>query len=216
MLLAARPGVESVPAAVMVTAASVCWALDNNLTSLIDGFTPAQYTLVKGLVAGTMNLSLGIALEPATHDWRLLVVALVLGALSYGLSLMLYVTGAQQIGAARSQMLFAAAPFIGVLLSWTALGEPVEPLQLLAALLMIGGIGVLLASRHAHGHAHQRMTHTHSHRHDDGHHEHVHPGMLTDVRHTHPHTHQPLTHAHPHAPDLHHRHVHDNPRPPRS
>src|SRR5215510_14977187 len=96
-------------------------------------------------VAGTVNLTLGIATQPATHDWPILVVALVIGALTHGLSLMLYVAGAQQIGAARSQMLFAAAPFVGALLSWTELGEPVEPLQLLAALVMIGGIGVLLS-----------------------------------------------------------------------
>src|SRR5262245_11634842 len=196
------------PAAIMVAAACLCWALDNNLTSLIDGFTPPQYTLLKGLVAGTVNLALGVVTQPARHDWAILLVALVIGALTYGVSLMLYVAGAQQIGAARSQMLFAAAPFIGGLLSWTALGEPVEVPQLLAALAMIAGIGVLLSSRHTHEHAHRQMTHTHSHRHDDGHHEHVHEGLPTDTHHTHPHTHEPLTHAHPHAHDLHHRHGH--------
>jgi drug/metabolite transporter (DMT)-like permease len=208
MLLAAPSGVGTGPAAVMVAVASLCWAVDNNLTSLIDGFTPAQYTLVKGLVAGTTNLTLGLIIEPPTHAWPSLLVALVIGAVTYGLSLVLYVAGAQQIGAARSQMLFATAPFIGGLLSWTALGEPVEPLQLLAALVMIAGVGVLLSARHAHRHAHEPMIHTHSHRHDDGHHGHAHPGLPAQVHHTHPHAHEPLTHAHPHAPDLHHRHGH--------
>src|SRR5262249_40887854 len=33
--------------AVLVLLACVCWAMDNNLTALIDGFTPAQTTCVK-------------------------------------------------------------------------------------------------------------------------------------------------------------------------
>src|SRR5439155_17574063 len=120
--------------------------VDNNLTALIDGFTPAQYTLAKGLAAGTVNLSLGLALKPVGYDWRLVLAAVALGAFSYGLSLVLYVGGAQQIGEARSPVLFAAAPFVGAVLSWVMLGEPVQPLQLVSALVMLAGIGLLLSS----------------------------------------------------------------------
>ena len=207
-VLAAPSHVASFRAGVVVALACLCWGLDNNLTALIDGFTPAQYTLAKGLAAGTMNVSLGLALTPAGYDWRLVLAALAFGAFSYGLSLVLYVEGAQQIGAARSQMLFAASPFLGAALSWAVLGEPVQPLQLVAALVMLAGIGLLLSSRHGHVHAHTEAVHTHSHRHDDGHHDHPHPGLLVETRHSHPHAHQPLVHAHPHAPDLHHRHGH--------
>ena len=63
-LLAAPSQVGSFRAAVMVALACLCWGVDNNLTALIDGFTPAQYTLAKGFAAGTVNLSLGLALTP--------------------------------------------------------------------------------------------------------------------------------------------------------
>ena len=207
-LLAVPSHVGSFRAGAMVALACVCWGLDNNLTALIDGFTPAQYTLAKGFAAGTVNLSLGLTLTPAGYDWRLVLAALTLGAFSYGLSLVLYVSGAQQMGAARSQMLFAASPFLGAALSWAVLGEPVQPLQLVAALVMLAGIGLLLSSRHAHVHSHAEAAHTHSHRHDDSHHDHRHPGLPVETCHSHPHTHEPFIHAHPHAPDLHHRHGH--------
>jgi hypothetical protein len=52
-------------------------------------------------------------------------------------------------------MLFAASPFLGGLLSWTALGEPVQRLQLVAGFVMMGGIAILLSARHGHVHAHR-------------------------------------------------------------
>lgn len=207
-LLVAPSHFGSFRAGVVVGLACLCWGVDNNLTALIDGFTPAQYTLAKGFMAGVMNVSLGLALTAAGYDWRLILAALALGAFSYGLSLVLYVAGAQQMGAARSQMLFAASPFVGAILSWAVLGEPVQPLQIVAALVMAAGVAVVLSAQHGHVHAHEDTIHTHSHRHDDGHHEHAHAGQPAHVRHTHPHAHEALTHVHPHAPDLHHRHGH--------
>jgi drug/metabolite transporter (DMT)-like permease len=207
-LLATPSRFGTASAALAVALACLSWALDNNLTSLIDGFTPAQYALAKGIVAGAFNLGLGSAVEGGWHGFHVIFVALGVGAASYGLSLMLYVAGAQEIGAARSQMLFAAAPFFGSVLAWGVLGEPVRLLQLSAALIMLVSMAILLSARHAHVHVHVGMAHAHSHRHDDAHHEHVHPGLPAHTRHTHPHAHEPLTHEHPHAPDLHHRHGH--------
>jgi len=207
-LLAAPSGLGAASAALAVAVACVCWGVDNNLTSLIDGFTPAQYTLVKGVVAGLWNLALGVARERPVLEWRIALPALAVGAVAYGLSLVLYVSGAQQLGAARSQMLFAASPFLGTVLCWAVLGEPVGALQVVAGCVMLISIGTLVSARHGHPHAHGKTVHTHSHRHDDGHHAHAHPGLPADTQHTHPHVHEPIIHAHVHASDLHHRHGH--------
>lgn len=197
-------------AGLLAAAACFCWGLDNNATSLIDGFTPAQSTAVKGLVAGAVNLGIGLLLAapeelPVKGE---LLVALAAGALGYGASLVLYVKGAQQLGATRSQLIFAAAPFVGVVLAWLALGEPVLAPQLAAGGLMLAGIGLMLSGGHGHEHSHVATTHTHSHRHDDGHHAHSHEGLAPGVEHTHEHEHAPSRHSHPHEPDLHHRHDH--------
>ncbi len=195
-------------AALLVTAACVCWGLDNNCTALIAGYTPAQTTLIKGFAAGTINLGLGRLIGEAHPAAPTVGGALLVGGIAYGISILLYVQGAQMLGATRSQFLFSTAPYFGLIAAWTVFGEPVLPAQLVAATVMAVGITLLLTGIHAHHHAHEPVAHTHEHRHDDGHHDHAHPGLAATTRHTHPHEHRTLVHAHPHPPDLHHRHGH--------
>ncbi|MCB9780955.1 MAG: DMT family transporter [Alphaproteobacteria bacterium] len=208
LLLAAPDGFSVAPSALLVAVACLCWGLDNNLTAVIDGYTPAQTTVAKGLVAGAVNLGLGWALEGALPTAPMAAAALGVGALAYGASIVLYIRGAQQLGATRSQMLFATAPFLGTAVAWVALGETVLPVQLGATGLMVLALGLLLTGHHAHAHRHAAVRHTHAHRHDDGHHRHEHPDLPAEVWHTHEHGHLPVEHSHPHAPDLHHRHRH--------
>ena len=208
VILAAPDGTAGARAAALVLLACAAWGLDNNLTALIDGLTPAQSTLVKGTVAGSINLAVGLAAagEPPPLDAAL--GALAVGALGYGLSIALYIRGAQELGATRAQLVFASAPLAGLAIAWSALAEPVLASQLVAAGLIAAGIALLSRSHHEHPHHHEAVTHSHSHRHDDGHHDHQHPGLPATTRHTHEHEHAPVTHRHPHVPDLHHRHRH--------
>jgi drug/metabolite transporter (DMT)-like permease len=203
---------SSVQAVGLVVAACFCWGAENNFTALIDGLTPSQSTFLKGAVAGLVNLAVGVGLAGEISSLGSvsdsLFAALALGGLCYGVSLALYVRGAQQLGAARSQLIFSAAPFFGLTLSWVLLGEPVLRLQVVAGALMAAGMGLMLGARHEHGHHHSAQTHTHDHRHDDGHHDHTHEDLPAGVRHTHEHSHPEKTHSHPHRPDLHHRHDH--------
>lgn len=211
LLLVAPDDFAVAPAAMLIGVACVCWGLDNNLTAIIDGFTPAQTTCAKGLVAGAFNLGLGLWREGALPGPGTALAALGVGALAYGFSIVLYIRGAQQLGATRSQMLFATAPFLGTALAWVGLGEPILGVQLAASAAMAVALGLLLTGSHAHEHAHQAVRHTHRHRHDDGHHQHTHPGPAPRGWHTHEHEHEPTRHTHPHTPDLHHRHSHDEP-----
>ena len=189
-----------------VAGASVAWGLDNNFTALIDGISPEDSTFWKGLIAGSCNLAIGLALFPWELGWNWLW-ALVLGMASYGLSVSLYIRSAQGIGATRAQMIFAASPFFGVLLSVLWLHETLTLLQVTAAFVLTGSIILLFRDRHAHAHEHIQATHEHEHGHDDGHHGHAHVPP-TGGEHSHVHSHEPMVHRHPHWPDLHHRHAH--------
>lgn len=207
-LLAWGPAGPGPVAGALVALACFCWGLDNHLTALIDGITPSQSTFWKATVAGVFNLTIGLVINPLSVDFVVLAFALIVGALCYGASIVLYIGSAQRIGAVRAQVLFATAPFVGLALSVAALGEGVTATQAVSVPLFLIGVSLLLVESHSHFHLHEAIFHEHSHRHDDGHHNHVHPGLPASVRHTHPHQHEPIDHRHPHWPDLHHRHRH--------
>lgn len=198
--------------ALFAAAACLCWAVDNHATALIDGLSAERSTLLKGLFAGTSQLAIGAVISPWTAPPATVLAALAVGALSYGVSISLYIRAAHRLGATRAQAVFASAPFIGAGLSILVLGERPPALHGVAALLLIASVAALFAGRHSHLHAHSSMRHTHSHRHDDAHHTHAHePSSVPSsagAEHVHEHVHEPMSHDHPHWPDLHHRHDH--------
>jgi drug/metabolite transporter (DMT)-like permease len=204
-LSSATAGLE---AGLLVLLACACWGLDNHLTALIDGITPSESTFWKGLVAGTTNSMIGVALDPLAAGLLAVLAALFVGVWAYGASIVLYIRSAQALGATRAQIAFASAPFFGVLFSVLALGESLAIAHLGSGTLFIVGIALMALERHTHVHTHEVMEHEHTHRHDDRHHAHEHPALSRTAQHTHRHRHEPLTHAHPHWPDLHHRHDH--------
>ncbi|MBL6999401.1 MAG: DMT family transporter [Gammaproteobacteria bacterium] len=210
-LLAGAPDSAGPLAVVLVLLACLCWGLDNHLTALIDGISPSQSTLWKGSIAGSVNLIIGLTFEPISAGFQQLSLALLVGALCYGASIVLYIHSAQQIGATRAQLLFASAPFFGVMLSVLLLDESLSLVHLIATPVFLLGVSLLLIESHTHRHNHAAMTHEHVHSHDDDHHNHAHDGLADSARHSHLHTHQPMTHQHPHWPDLHHRHRHKHP-----
>ena len=192
----------------LVALACVCWGFDNHFTSLIDGLTPQETTLWKGLAAGTTNLFIGLWVSSWIATPLAATAALGLGVISYGASIVLYIAAAQNIGATRGQLVFSAAPFFGVLLSVALLGEPFGTIQLVATAILVVGLFLLLQEGHTHRHSHPALVHEHWHRHNDGHHLHNHPKLPAWIGHVHPHRHEALEHEHPHLPDVHHRHTH--------
>jgi drug/metabolite transporter (DMT)-like permease len=208
LLLSVTGGCATVQAGVLVTLACFCWGLDNHFTALINGITPAETTLWKGFVAGMVNLTLGMNVEPYSATLPLTAMAVSVGIFSYGISIMLYITSAQKLGATRSQLVFSSAPLFGVILAALFLGETISLPQTVAALIIIISLAVLSFEHHSHRHHHEATVHNHWHRHDDGHHDHLHPEMAARVYHNHSHQHSALAHAHPHWPDPGHRHAH--------
>lgn len=197
--------------ALLVIAACLAWAIDNNLTRKVSLADASWIAMVKGLAAGSTNLALALVLGAAWPAPGLVGAAALLGFLSYGISLVLFVHGLRALGTARTGAYFSVAPFFGTLLAVLALGEPVDWRLGLAALLMAIGVWLHLTERHEHLHAHEALEHAHEHVHGvgDEHHDHVHePPVPAGTRHSHAHAHQPLAHAHPHYPDAHHRHGH--------
>jgi drug/metabolite transporter (DMT)-like permease len=214
-LLGAREGASGIAAGGLVLAACACWGLDNQLTALIDSIRPSQIAFWKGLVAGAVNLAIGLASAPLAVSAAQIAAAIGVGTLAYGASIALLISASQSLGATRAQSVFASAPFFGAGFAMLFLGEPLGAAHLAAALSFAAGAALLSLDQHAHSHAHPAHEHEHAHRHDDGHHDHPHPDLPRSLWHTHRHRHEPSVHRHPHWPDLHHRHEHGADRVPR-
>lgn len=193
---------------VLIVGACVCWGLDNCVTAELDEFSPAHITLAKGTIAGSTNVMLGLLLGDGVPTAGVVLAALVLGAIGYGASITLWVSGARDLGAARGQLVFSVAPFVGVLVAWLALRDPVRPAEAAAVLIAAFGVSRVLGSHHEHAHQHRPIEHDHEHDHHDDHHDDHHLAGNPSALHTHRHRHEARVHAHPHVPDLHHRHDH--------
>ncbi len=192
----------------LVAGACFCWGIDNNLTRKVSASDPVQIAGIKGLVAGIVNLSIGLALGNRFPAVSLLAQAGLLGFLGYGLSLVMFVLALRHLGTARTGAYFSLAPFVGAAISLLLMQESPAITFWLAGTLMAGGIWLHLTERHEHLHRHEAMEHDHKHFHD-AHHQHKHDFEWDGTEpHSHPHAHEPMTHSHTHYPDIHHRHGH--------
>lgn len=190
----------------LIAAACLCWGIDNNLTRKLSAADPVQIAMIKGLVAGAVNLGLALWQGAAIPALGPVAAGALLGFFGVGVSLVMFMLGLRHLGTARTGAYFSLAPFIGAVLALALFGEPITLALALAGLLMALGLWLHLAERHDHEHLHEALEHDHLHSHD-AHHQHDHAGEITEP-HTHWHRHEPMRHRHPHYPDLHHRHDH--------
>ena len=192
---------------ILIAGACLAWAIDNNLTRNVSSGDPIQIAAAKGLVAGTVNLIIAFVLGAS---WPSLIAAsdaALLGFLSYGVSLVLFVLALRKIGTARTGAYFSVAPFAGAVLAVVLLNEHVTVTLGIAGGLMLVGVWLHLTERHEHEHVHKATEHEHRHSHDE-HHRHHHDPQLLAQTHSHMHRHEKMRHSHPHYPDIHHRHEH--------
>lgn len=204
---AGRAAMQLIPAAGVILACAL-WGLDNNLTRAVSHRDALGIATLKCLIAGLTSAAIALALG---HDlftsFPGVIGGITLGALSYGLSLVMFVGALAHLGSARTAAHFGTAPFFGAAVA-VLLGEPLTASLLTAIVLTATSTWLVLTERHEHLHAHEAIEHEHVHPHDD-HHQHAHSGIEEPEPHRHRHRHEPLIHGHPHLPDLHHRHDHD-------
>jgi drug/metabolite transporter (DMT)-like permease len=201
------PRSSGVAGPLLIAAACLAWALDNNLTRRVSGGDPVVIAALKGLVAGTVNLGLALALGAYLPAPGSIALAGLVGLLGYGISLVLFIMALRDLGTARAGAYFSVAPFYGAALALWLLGEDAGTAFWAAAALMGIGVWLHLTERHHHEHTHEPMAHAHEHVHDE-HHRHAHVDGDGREPHSHTHQHPGLAHRHPHYPDLHHRHRH--------
>ena len=209
-LLAFGPGGGQVDpvGVVCVALACLCWGIDNNLTQGLTLRDPFRVVAVKTGAAAAVNLAIAFAFGGAVPGGGLLIAALALGSVAYGVSIVLDAYALRYLGAARESIVFATAPFLGALLSVVLLGEHLGAGEIAAGVAMALGVALVATERHSHWHIHEPLEHEHLHAHDE-HHGHGHRDpVAAGASHSHWHRHLPVEHAHEHVSDSHHRHVH--------
>jgi len=192
-----------------VVGACACWGIDNNLLQRVSLRDAREIAAVKGMTGGIVSLLLAAAFG-GFGQWSVLTLlaAVSVGALSFGVSIVLFVRGLRRLGVLQAGTLFALAPGFAAILSWIFLHERLDAFGILALVFMSLGALLLIKDRHEHLHLHEEIEHEHEHRHDL-HHRHAHPeGNEGPEPHSHVHTHDPLMHGHRHLHDVHHRHSH--------
>ncbi|AFQ42544.1 DMT family transporter [Desulfosporosinus meridiei] len=192
---------------IFVILACICWGLENNCTRILSLKDPLQIVVVKGFGSGVGSLIIALALKQYSTKVLYLLVALVLGFVSYGLSIYFYIIAQRELGAARTSAYYAVAPFTGVLFSIVLFGQHITLSFIVALIIMIIGAYFGGVEHHKHPHTHEEGTHEHRHNHEDYHHTHLHD-CIGEGEHSHVHTHEKIVHVHAHTPDMHHVHSH--------
>lgn len=139
------------PGALLIILACVLWGLENNCTRALSTYDVISVTRIKGLFTGIASAVIAVVAGPAAmlapdfwpsaaQLWMLFGI----GAVSYGVSIALYIWAQRYIGAARTGNLYSIAPFVGVMLSWAAFGMDARWQFWIA--LGLSGMGVMLTA----------------------------------------------------------------------
>lgn len=175
-----------------VLGACICWGFENNCTRKISNKNPEEIVVIKGIFSGMCSFAVALAVGEDIPDIRWAAAVMVLGFVSYGLSINFYIRAQKELGAAKTSAYYSIAPFLGVAFSMLLLDEELHMQFYIALLLMIAGT-VLIAKDSV------ALQHTHQHEHIHTH-QHTHGGMIHTHRHTHQHSH---IHVHRESGDEH-------------
>lgn len=140
-------GIALSPGALLVLAAAVCWGFENNCTSRLSRRDPLVVVVVKGFGSGTGALAVAFAAGDALPALPQLLSVMLLGFVSFGLSIYCYVGAQRGLGAARTSAYYAVSPFIGAALSWIIFRESLTPAFAVALALMAAGAYLAAPSR---------------------------------------------------------------------
>lgn len=128
---------------IFVLIACTCWGLENNCTRMLSSKNPVQIVVIKGIFSGLGSLVIALCTGEQFPNVVSILLALALGFVAYGLSIMFYIYAQRELGAAKTSAYYAIAPFIGVALSLIIFAELPSVSFVAALLIMIAGTYVV-------------------------------------------------------------------------
>lgn len=178
----------------LVLLATLCWGFENNATRMISTKDSKEIVIIKGIFSGFFSLILALLIGERLPGPEYILYSLVLGFISYGMSINLYILAQKSLGAAKTSCYYALNPFLGSILGMLLLREKADlqfivaiTLMLVATLFMVRDTVLLVHTHehvhvHSHEHRHGSLVHTHEHQHV---HTHYHSHMRNGDEHEH-------------------------------
>lgn len=119
-----------------VLLACVFWGFENNCTRKLSSKNPLEIVVIKGFGSGTGSLVIAAALGEFCANLPYMLLALLLGFFTYGLSILLYIYAQRYLGAAKTSAYYAVSPFMGAVLS-LAIFRQIPSISFLTALFVM-------------------------------------------------------------------------------
>ena len=106
-----------------VLGAASCWGLENNCTRMLSSKSSVQITTIKGIFSGLGSLIVALVVGEPFPTLVSILAVLILGFISYGLSINFYIKAQKNLGAAKTSAYYAISPFLGVAFGMLLLQE---------------------------------------------------------------------------------------------
>ncbi len=119
-----------------VLLACVFWGFENNCTRKLSSKNPLEIVVIKGFGSGTGSLVIAAALGEFCANLPYMLLALLLGFFTYGLSILFYIYAQRYLGAAKTSAYYAVSPFMGAVLS-LAIFRQIPSISFLTALFVM-------------------------------------------------------------------------------
>lgn len=123
----------------LVLGACICWGIENNCTRMLSHKNPLHIVVIKGCFSGLGSLIVAGFMGEIITDIIYILLALLLGFVSFGLSIFFYIHAQRGLGAARTCAYYAISPFVGAMLSLIIFREIPGLMFVIAFIVMIIG-----------------------------------------------------------------------------
>ena len=127
----------------MVLGAATCWGFENNCTRMLSHKSSEQIVMIKGIFSGLGALLTACIIGEQIPAVVFILMIMLLGFVSYGLSINFYIMAQANLGAAKTSAYYSIAPFLGVAFSLFMLGER-PGVQFYVALVVLAAGTVLI------------------------------------------------------------------------
>lgn len=191
---------------ILILAACTCWGFENNCTKMISSKSSEEIVAIKGCFSGIGSLIIASIIGEKIPALNLIAAIMILGFVSYGLSINFYIMAQKDLGAAKTSAYYSIVPFLGVIFSMILIGEQPSLQFYIALLIMIAGTVLIVKDTIELQHTHMH-THIHCHEHSHGNIVHTHPHEHT---HSHIHTHDADHENHKHSHNFNDSHIHSH------